>query len=63
MSDSGMFDFDDLFDDDGEFRDEAFEDAGAVTSPMVGTAYLSPEPGAAAFVKVGDSVSERNNFV
>lgn len=29
---------------------------GALTSPMVGTAYLSPEPGAAAFVKVGDSV-------
>ena len=25
---------------------------------MVGTAYLSPEPGAANFVKVGDSVSE-----
>lgn len=31
---------------------------GAVTSPMVGTAYLSPEPGAEAFVKVGDSVTE-----
>ncbi|SER57452.1 biotin carboxyl carrier protein [Tranquillimonas rosea] len=31
---------------------------GAVTSPMVGTAYLSPEPGTAAFVKVGDPVSE-----
>ncbi|MDF0599557.1 acetyl-CoA carboxylase biotin carboxyl carrier protein [Psychromarinibacter sp. C21-152] len=31
---------------------------GAVTSPMVGTAYLSPEPGAAAFVKVGDAVAE-----
>ena len=31
---------------------------GAGTSPMVGTCYLSPEPGAAAFVKVGDSVSE-----
>ena len=31
---------------------------GAVTSPMVGTAYLSPEPGAAAFVKVGDTVDE-----
>lgn len=30
---------------------------GAVTSPMVGTAYLSPEPGAPAFVKVGDSVN------
>ena len=25
---------------------------------MVGTAYLSPEPGAAAFIKVGDKVSE-----
>jgi len=25
---------------------------------MVGTAYLSPEPGAAAFAKVGDKVSE-----
>ena len=31
---------------------------GAVKSPMVGTAYLSPEPGAAAFIKVGDAVSE-----
>ena len=31
---------------------------GAVTSPMVGTAYLAPEPGAAPFVKAGDSVSE-----
>lgn len=31
---------------------------GAVTSPMVGTVYLAAEPGAAAFVKVGDAVSE-----
>jgi len=31
---------------------------GAVTSPMVGTAYLAPEPGAAPFVSVGDTVSE-----
>jgi acetyl-CoA carboxylase biotin carboxyl carrier protein len=31
---------------------------GAVTSPMVGTAYLRPEPGAAPFVSVGDSVKE-----
>ncbi|MBT7642236.1 MAG: acetyl-CoA carboxylase biotin carboxyl carrier protein [Rhodobiaceae bacterium] len=36
----------------------AAELAGALKSPMVGTAYLSPEPGAANFVKVGDSVSE-----
>ncbi len=31
---------------------------GAVTSPMVGTAYLSPEPGAAAFITVGATVTE-----
>lgn len=30
---------------------------GAVTSPMVGTAYLAAEPGAAVFVEVGSSVS------
>ncbi|MDJ0514040.1 MAG: acetyl-CoA carboxylase biotin carboxyl carrier protein [Methyloceanibacter sp.] len=30
---------------------------GAVTSPMVGTAYRSPEPGAAAFIEVGSTVS------
>jgi len=29
---------------------------GAVTSPMVGTAYRAPEPGAAAFVEVGATV-------
>ena len=31
--------------------------ANAVKSPMVGTAYLTPEPGAPAFVSVGDKVS------
>ena len=30
---------------------------GAVVSPMVGVAYLSPEPGAPAFVTVGQQVS------
>ena len=32
--------------------------AGAIKSPMVGTVYLASEPGAANFVKVGDSVNE-----
>jgi acetyl-CoA carboxylase biotin carboxyl carrier protein len=31
--------------------------ANALKSPMVGTAYLSPEPGAAPFVSVGGKVS------
>jgi acetyl-CoA carboxylase biotin carboxyl carrier protein len=31
---------------------------GMVPSPMVGTVYAQPEPGASAFVKVGDTVTE-----
>jgi acetyl-CoA carboxylase biotin carboxyl carrier protein len=31
---------------------------GLVASPMVGTAYVAPSPGAAVFVKVGDTVKE-----
>jgi len=34
------------------------QDPGAVTSPMVGTVYLSSEPGAQPFVQVGDTVAE-----
>lgn len=36
---------------------------GTVKSPMVGTVYLSPEPGAMPFVKVGDSVSAGQNLL
>jgi acetyl-CoA carboxylase biotin carboxyl carrier protein len=32
--------------------------ANAMKSPMVGTVYLFPEPGAKPFVNVGDTVSE-----
>lgn len=32
------------------------DDPNAVKSPMVGTCYLSPEPGAGAFVSVGQQV-------
>ncbi|MEQ8379730.1 acetyl-CoA carboxylase biotin carboxyl carrier protein [Parvibaculum sp.] len=37
---------------------EAASHPGAVASPMVGTAYLSPEPGAPTFVQPGTNVSE-----
>jgi acetyl-CoA carboxylase biotin carboxyl carrier protein len=30
---------------------------GALRSPMVGTVYLAPEPGAAPFIKLGDQVA------
>jgi acetyl-CoA carboxylase biotin carboxyl carrier protein len=36
---------------------------GAVTSPMVGTVYLSGEPGAAPFVSVGQTVKEGDTLL
>lgn len=36
---------------------------GAVTSPMVGTAYMSGEPGAEPFVKVGQAVSQGDTLM
>jgi acetyl-CoA carboxylase biotin carboxyl carrier protein len=41
----------------------AVDNANAVKSPMVGTAYLCAEPGAAPFVKVGDSVKEGDTLL
>ena len=38
--------------------DDLASNPGALTSPMVGTAYLAPEPGKPAFVSVGAKVSE-----
>ncbi len=37
--------------------------ADALKSPMVGTAYLAAEPGAANFVKVGDNVEEGDTLL
>jgi acetyl-CoA carboxylase biotin carboxyl carrier protein len=31
---------------------------GTVTAPLVGVAYLAPQPGAAPFVRVGDMISK-----
>ena len=39
------------------------DDKNAVKSPMVGTVYMSPEPGASAFVKVGDSVEKGDTLL
>ena len=38
--------------------DDPGKHPGAVKSPMVGTAYLAPEPGAAPFVEVGTRVAQ-----
>ncbi len=39
-------------------QEEVGTKPGTVASPMVGTAYRSPEPGAPPFVEVGSTVSE-----
>ena len=36
---------------------------GAVTSPMVGTVYMQPEPGAPSFIGIGATVSEGDTLV
>jgi len=41
----------------------AAEAAGALKSPMVGTVYLTSEPGAEPFIRVGDKVSEGQTLV
>ena len=39
-----------------DMTDDPARHPGAVPSPMVGTVYLAPEPGARAFVDIGDTV-------
>lgn len=42
----------------GEPVDDPAKHPGAVKSPMVGTAYRSPEPGAPSFCEVGSKVKQ-----
>ena len=44
-------------------NDDPASHPGAVTSPMVGTAYLAAEPGAAPFVAVGATVKEGDTLL
>ncbi|MEO1282172.1 MAG: acetyl-CoA carboxylase biotin carboxyl carrier protein [Pseudomonadota bacterium] len=37
---------------------DASKHPGAVKSPMVGTAYRAPEPGAASFIEIGSRVNQ-----
>jgi acetyl-CoA carboxylase biotin carboxyl carrier protein len=41
----------------------SIEHPGAVKSPMVGTAYLAPQPGAPPFVRLGDVVAEGQSLL
>jgi acetyl-CoA carboxylase biotin carboxyl carrier protein len=47
----------------GEAAAPVIDHPGAVKSPMVGTAYLAPEPGADKFINEGDSVKSGQTLV
>ena len=46
-----------------EVTDDPANHPGALTSPMVGTVYMQPEPGAPAFISVGASISEGDTLL
>ena len=41
-----------------ETVEEVTENSSILSSPMVGTVYLSPDPNSDPFVKIGDTVKE-----
>lgn len=43
--------------------DDPADHPGAVTSPMVGTVYMQPEPGAPQFITVGSTVNEGDTLL
>lgn len=44
-------------------RNDTIDNLGAIPSPMVGTAYLAPEPGAKNFINVGQNVKEGDTLL
>ncbi len=44
-------------------NEDPSSDPGAVTSPMVGTVYMQPEPGSPAFCTVGAKVAEGDTLL
>jgi acetyl-CoA carboxylase biotin carboxyl carrier protein len=47
----------------GPQEDDPAKHPGAVTSPMVGTVYLQPEPDVASFIAVGEKVTEGSTLL
>ena len=46
------------FENDEKNKEETFEDNVIIKSPIVGTAYLAPEPGAKKFVEQGKKIKK-----
>ncbi len=47
----------------GDVADDPASHPGAVTSPMVGSVYLQPEPDAPTFINVGSKVAEGDTLL
>ena len=47
-----------IVDSDGPIEEEIDNSKAVIKSPIVGTAYLSPEPGAKPFVSVGKKIKK-----
>ena len=48
----------DIIDSNGPIEEEIDDPKAVIKSPIVGTAYLSPEPGAKPFVSVGKKIKK-----
>lgn len=46
-----------------EVAEDPASHPGAVTSPMVGTVYMQPEPNAPAFISIGKTVAEGDTLL
>tara|TARA_B100000029_G_scaffold242384_1_gene239688 strand:+ start:399 stop:752 length:354 start_codon:yes stop_codon:yes gene_type:complete len=44
--------------DSNDSLEEQFDDSKTIKSPIVGTAYLAPEPGAKKFVEIGKKIKK-----
>ena len=53
----------DNLDLDKEIIEEDIETGNIITSPIVGTAYLAPEPGAKNFVTVGKKIKKGDTIM
>tara|TARA_B100000686_G_C15998677_1_gene575570 strand:+ start:159 stop:518 length:360 start_codon:yes stop_codon:yes gene_type:complete len=48
----------DLVDLDNTVKEEIVDESKTIKSPIIGTAYLAPEPGAKSFIEVGKKIKK-----
>ena len=50
-------------DSSSDVTEEEIETGNVITSPIVGTAYLAPEPGAKTFVTIGKNIKKGDTIM